>query len=152
MSRWTIILISFAVLALSACASGQTDEVIEQDPASNLAYTRWQLVSYGETGSEAPILENTVVTLEFIDTSQAGGDSGCNMFSTQYEALDGSIAFSQVIRTEMACLEDGVMAQETTYLNALQNTGQYEWTGDTLTIWYNDGQSVLNFVPDLTNE
>jgi heat shock protein HslJ len=145
------ILISIAILLLSSCASGQANEVMETDSASNLINTRWELVSYGETGSETPVLENAVVTLDFVDATQAGGDSGCNTFSTQYEIMDGSIEFTQIIRTEMACMEEGVMDQESAFLNALQNTSEYEWTGDKLTIKYNDGQSVLNFVSDLIN-
>jgi heat shock protein HslJ len=46
----------------------------------------------------------------------------------------------------MACVDDLVMEQETQYFTALQSALNFEISGNDLTIFYEDGQSQLNFV------
>lgn len=139
------------VLILPACAPApngalpETGDGQEPDTTGNLANTSWRLVSYGEPGSEIPVLAETEVTLEFEAGTHAGGSSGCNSFGAQYEGTDGELSFTEIISTLMACEEGGVMEQEQLYIQALQTAGGFELSGDQLTIHYGDGQGVLNF-------
>ncbi|HEX6384344.1 MAG TPA: META domain-containing protein [Anaerolineae bacterium] len=112
---------------------------------SSLANTQWQLISFGPVGNETPVVAGSTPTLEFDATGQAGGNSGCNTFGADYQVQDNMISFGEIVTTEIACLEEGVMDQEQQYYQALQSAGTFELTGNTLTIWYDDGQSVLNF-------
>lgn len=146
------LIIGILILTLSACTpsdGGLPDTGENQQPGSkaDLANTRWRLVSYGEQGSETQVIEGTEVTLQFEEGNQAGGSGGCNTFGAQYEVLDGRLAFTEIISTEIACTVDGVMEQEQQYFQALQNAGEFELTEGQLTIRYNEGQGALNFVP-----
>jgi heat shock protein HslJ len=136
-------------LSLSACApfGGATPGTGDQQPEVDLANTRWRLVTYGEPGSETPVIEGAEPTLEFAEGAQAGGSGGCNSFGAQYEVEDAELHFGQIESTLIACLEEGVMEQEQQYFQALQTAGEFDVTEEQLTIWYGDGQSVLNFVP-----
>ena len=145
------LIIGILILTLSACApsDGGLPDTGNDQPGSEtgLANTRWRLVSYGEQGSETQVIEGSEVTLQFEDSNQAGGSGGCNTFGAQYEVLDGRLSFTQIISTEIACTAEGVMEQEQQYFQALQTAGEFELTEGQLTIWYSDGQAVLNFVP-----
>jgi len=102
--------------------------------------------SYGEPGSESPVLEGTKVTLQFQDENQAGGSGGCNTFGAQYAVSDGVISITEIESTLMACTAEGVMEQEEQYYDALQAAGEFDLRDGELRIWYNDGEGVLNFV------
>jgi heat shock protein HslJ len=108
--------------------------------------TQWILLSLGRPGEEAPVIEATEVTLSFEAGNQAGGSAGCNTFGGDYEVTDNSLAFSQVVSTLRACAEEPLNEQEQRYLAALQSAGGFAVSEAQLTIWYDDGQGVLNFV------
>ncbi len=136
------------ILALSACAALEDmvpDVGPTPEPESALVTTSWSLVSYGDPGSETPVIEGTEVTLEFQDESQAVGLGGCNSFGTQYEVVNDQLTFVELISTQIACAEEGVMEQEQAYYDALRSATEFERTDSELQIWYDDGQSVLNF-------
>ena len=129
------------ILILTACAP--VDEPVSP---VDLSGTQWRLTSFGEPGSETPVVEETEVTLRFEEEGQAGGSGGCNSFGAQYQISNGEIAFTEIVATEMACPGEGVMEQEMAYFQALRNAETFELTNGELRIWYNDGQGVLNFV------
>lgn len=135
------ICIGCLILIMTACA-------VVDDPVStvDLSGTQWNLISYGEPGSESEVLKETQITLQFDQEGQAGGSGGCNTFGAQYEISNGSISFTVIMSTEMACLGEGVMDQETAYYQALNSTGAFKISNRELKIWYNDGQEVLNFM------
>ena len=150
-SVW-ILIAGILVLTLAAC--GPLENVLpetggtgtaEPGPAPDLVGTSWRLVSYGEPGSETQVIEGTEVTLQFQDAGQAVGSGGCNSFGAQYRAENGTLTFSEIITTEIACLDENVMEQEQTYYQALQNAGEFEMAEGQLTIWVDGGQRVLNF-------
>lgn len=113
---------------------------------NELANTSWLLVSFGATGSDMPVLEETTITLEFESATQLGGSGGCNSYGADYTAHNGTITVGEVVSTLMACVEEGVTEQEQDYLAALSAAEEYELAGDQLTIWYNGGAGVLIYV------
>lgn len=131
--------LSLLIVTVSGCASSGEE-------VSDLAGTAWELVSYGEPGSETPVIEETEVTLQFEEEDQASGSGGCNTFTAQCEVSDGSLSFRNIVSTLRSCSDEAVMEQEKQYYQALETAGEFEVTEDQLRIWYDDGQSVLNFV------
>jgi putative lipoprotein len=91
------------------------------------------------------VIGGSDVTLEFGEDDFAGGSGGCNSYGTQYQVTNGSVSFGEIESTLIACLEEGVMEQESAYFNALHTVGEFEMMEDELLIRYNDGGSVLIF-------
>lgn len=125
-------------LILSSCASSQVGEL----PVPS----EWKLVSIDSSGVEVPVIEGTSVTLKFEAGGQAGGSGGCNSYGGKYTLQGNTLKFNEIVRTEMACLEEEINVQEQQYFLALDSTGKYEVNGDALTIWFNGDQGKLNFV------
>jgi putative lipoprotein len=115
-------------------------------PMDDLVGTQWTLVSYGPPGAETPVIEGSEVTLAFQEDGQAGGSGGCNSYGGPYVVEGGVLSFGEVVSTLMACVDEQVMEQEQQYFQALQTAGQYKLVAGGLTIYYDNGQSVLNFV------
>ncbi|MDT8304784.1 MAG: META domain-containing protein [Anaerolineae bacterium] len=123
-----------------------TTEPAEPGEAGVLAGTNWELVSFGPVGAEADVVAGSTVTLLFDRNGQAGGNSGCNSYGAPYDVSGDQISFGEVVSTLMACADDDIMDQEGRYLAALQTAESFALDGDRLTITYDGGQRVLNFV------
>jgi heat shock protein HslJ len=134
-----LLLISL-VFMVSACTSIQPGGEALTIPS------KWILVSFGKTRAEMPVIENSAITLEFADNNQVGGSGGCNSYGAKVEVQGKTLTITEIVSTLMACVDDKVMEQETQYFTALQGASNFEISGDNLTIFYEDGQSQLNFV------
>jgi len=113
-------------------------------PVLSLEANLWHLVTLG--GS--PVLDAAPITLEFTGDNQASGSGGCNNYRGSYTLNGESLTFSPVLSTRMACVEEGVMEQESAYFLALQASVSYRLTADELIISNSDGQQHV-FVPVL---
>jgi heat shock protein HslJ len=111
-----------------------------------LLNTQWQLISYGEPGSEFEVIPGTNLTLVFEAENRVEGNGGCNGFGGTYTVEGNAITISEIVGTLMACAEDEATQQESTYLQALQAATRFEVTDDQLTIWYGEGDEQLNFI------
>ena len=110
-----------------------------EDP---LAGTSWDLLFYRKT----TILEGTSITANF-ENGEDNGSAGCNSYFGTYQIEGQNIAFGQIGMTEMFCMEpEGIMEQETFFLNALSEAHRYEIADGRLTI-YLSGQETLTFEP-----
>jgi heat shock protein HslJ/Tol biopolymer transport system component len=145
-----VVLIGLGLAALLHQQARQQPGVGERTPAatgasSPLDGTEWLLTSLN---GAAP-LEGTHVTLTF-DTDQLGGFAGCNAYgggpdSGAYSATpDGELAVGMLAVTAMDCPSpEGVLDQETAYVDALQSATTYQITGDRLELADASGQTVL---------
>lgn len=116
--------------------------------ALSLAGTSWVL----ERINGQPIVENTAPTLTFRNEKETGGNASCNSFGGDYEARDGKLlTFGPLFSTLMACLEPGVMEQESAYLAALESAAAYRVESGKLLISDASGAVVLVFSPQDTS-
>jgi heat shock protein HslJ len=118
---------------------------IEPGEPTPLAGTQWSLISFREEGAETPVIEGNEPTLQFQEGGQASGTGGCNQFGSQYTVTGSRLNIHEIVTTEMACLEEGVMKQEQRYYQALQSASEFEIADDQLRITYGDGQGELIF-------
>ena len=114
-----IILLSFLVIVFGACTGEDAGEFEDM---------KWILESFGEPGNQQAVLEGTQVTATFESAeNQLNGSAGCNSYFGDYEVNGSILSIPQLANTEMACLEpEGVMNQETRYLQALYTVDSYE--------------------------
>lgn len=134
-----------ALVFVAADQQTGTSEPSQEEPAG-LANTAWRLVSFGPAESPEPVIEGSKLTLEFDDAGRAGGNGGCNTFGASYEVMESTLTFGEITSTRRACVEESLTQQEVNYFRALQNAGQFELSGDSLIIYYDEGQGILNFV------
>lgn len=122
-----LILLSVLTLITGACA-GKANEFED---------IKWVLESYGEPGNLQAVLEETQVTATFESAEhQVRGSAGCNSYFGEYEITGNKLTINSVGSTEMYCIEpEGVMEQETEYLEALQSASNYEIVDGKLRIY-----------------
>lgn len=106
--------------------------------------TLWNLVSFGETGAETPLVQGSVINL-LLAAGQAAGSGGCNMYGGTYTIEGSNISFGAITSTKRACTDAQVTEQETRYFQALDTASEYIVEGDQLRITYDDGNAVLVF-------
>jgi heat shock protein HslJ len=142
-----LVLVSLVLFACSSQSKATLTSAISQPPQANdsLEGTSWELASFGASGSETLILQGSTVTLQFDGQGQASGSGGCNSYGASYQVKGNTISFGDVISTLMACSLENINQQEQSYFQALKTAGKFEVSSDTLKIWYNNGQDVLNW-------
>ncbi|MBP6013276.1 MAG: META domain-containing protein [Alphaproteobacteria bacterium] len=120
-------------LTLSACESAVSNDQGE----GRLAQNDW----IAETIAGRPVINPARVTLAFLE-GRVSGRSGCNLYSGPVEIGPGTLKIGALISTKMACMQEGVMQQESAYLSALQSAQTYSIGGDKLTITTPTGSIV----------
>ena len=112
-----------------------------------LTETVWFLESFNN-GNEAiiSVLEDSEITAAFNDEGQVSGMAGCNNYSGAYQVDGEKISIELGPLTMMFCEQpEGVMDQETAYLQALDSATSYHILGDELVMQNDAGQEVLKF-------
>jgi heat shock protein HslJ len=127
------------VFGLAACESAVSDD----DRADRLSQQDW----VAESIAGAPVVNPGRVTLSFRE-GRVSGRAGCNLYSGPVEVGKGTLKVGSLISTKMACMQEGVMKQESVYLNALQAARSYGFGADgKLTITTSSGALVYNGAP-----
>jgi heat shock protein HslJ len=125
MRRWSLALGCVATL-ITGCGA----PVQQVDDPTGIA---WQLTEGVVDGDPVPIVDGYPITLSLTDEG-AGGTAACNGYGGMYEIAGAQITFSELLWTEMACVAEGVMESEQTYLEGLLLVGAYSMTEDSLTL------------------
>lgn len=99
----------------------------------------WRLVELG--GKAVPKLPRPP-DIEFQPDGRAAGSGGCNRFSTDYRVAGKTLKFGMIAATKMACLAEGAMEWEDRYLDALQKTAGFEWSGGELVLLGAGGEAL----------
>ena len=107
----------------------------------------WHLESFGTVGEETPLLAGTSIWAIFADGNRVEGAGGCNGYLGTYEVgTSCSLAVHDLMQTLNVCHSpDGVMEQEGEYLNALKNASSFRTAGDSLWLFYENGDKNLVF-------
>ena len=110
------------------------------DPA--LRDTEWLLNSlHGES-----LLEGSRITLN-LGTEGFEGFAGCNNYGGEYEAADGGVLLTlDIFQTLADCPSpEGIMAQETAYLQSLRRSATYRLADGRLDVADAAGETILVF-------
>ena len=114
-------------------------EVVEKTavtptPDTNTALTDliWVLQN-----TDQPLLPDTTITIEFSADGQVNGSAGCNSYFGSYSLDSDSLITSPIGSTQMWC--EGIMEQESAFLQMLQTATGLTVTETELTIHTPDG-------------
>ncbi|MDL2264636.1 META domain-containing protein, partial [Synergistaceae bacterium OttesenSCG-928-I11] len=113
--------------------------------ANNLADTAWNVTGFnnGKQAVTSPIA-GTEITAHFGEDGRLYGTSGCNDYTTSYSTDGNRISFRPAAATRKFCtLPDGVMQQESAYLDALESAATWQIRGDTLELFAKDGSLAV---------
>jgi len=124
--RRTLVAIGCALALMTACA-----EPGEQggDPTG----VAWELIEGRVNGESLPVIDGYPITLSLTDEG-FGGTAACNGYGGMYEIAGDQITFTELFRTEMACVEEGVMESEEMYLTGLLLVDTFSTSDDTLAL------------------
>ncbi|MGF1499212.1 MAG: META domain-containing protein [Elainellaceae cyanobacterium] len=112
-----------------------------------LTGTLWQLIAYNNgQGSVVSVIAGTNITATFDGNGGLTGFAGCNNYIVSYEATADTIDMGVGVSTRKFCSQpEGVMAQESAYLQALETASTYTIEGNTLILQTSDGATVARF-------
>ncbi|HAF62296.1 MAG TPA: hypothetical protein DCK95_08220 [Anaerolineaceae bacterium] len=120
-STYSIFLITITLIS-TACS------ILSGAAADDLDGTQWELLYLRKSTPEP----GSRITIQFTD-GQVQGNAGCNTFFGAYKTTGNEISFSQLVTTEMACLEpEGIMRQEQEFLRFLSEIVNYSVEGERL--------------------
>jgi heat shock protein HslJ len=133
------------ILLLAACILSISITGCSGSSGKELEDKEWVLESYGDRENPQPVIEGTEVTVTFMsDEKQVTGSAGCNGYFGEYEMKDG-LTVGMIGSTKMYCQNpEGVMIQETEYLNILDLADSYRIENGMLRI--SCGEKVLVYV------
>lgn len=117
----------------------------QPEPSAGLEDTIWVLDSYvDDQGQMVDALPGSQITAEFRD-GQLTGNAGCNSLFGSYIVSGDSLTIGPLAMTEMYCAPEELMAQESAYLNALQQAATYQIAEGWLQIADLSGNTVLSY-------
>ncbi|MDL2298537.1 META domain-containing protein [Synergistaceae bacterium OttesenSCG-928-D05] len=139
-----VIAVSLAVL-LTASAFAYTGE---------LGGTNWRVTGINN-GKQAVVstLAGTELTANFGRNGILSGSAGCNTYTATYDLYGNIVKIGTPASTRKMCMTpEGIMEQETIFLNALENTRSWRLMGGNLDLLGEDGSISLSLVPAATDE
>ena len=116
-----------------------------------LAGSSWLVRGYNNgKGGVVSVRSDTMLHLDFTDEGSAAGSAGCNDFTAAFEVEGDRIAIGPAAVTRKMCVGEGVMEQETAFLDALSSVARHEHRGERLQLRRADGALALDLVSVVT--
>ncbi len=117
-------------------AAGEVVVTLTKDMPIALIGPEWTMTFYnnGKGGFQSAVI-GLIVTATFSEDGHVSGTGGCNSYGGSFTIEGNTISFGSIAATEKACMEEGVMAQEAAYFQALGNVQRYRIEGDRLTFY-----------------
>lgn len=111
------------------------------------AGSTWELKTLGARDAQAAVLAGTRITLDFNAALTGGtGSAGCNTYGAEVVIEDARITISNISQTKKYCTSpEGIMNQESAYLNLLKAAQSFEIKSGELIIYA--GGDMLVFAP-----
>lgn len=131
--RGSLLLAATLALGLAACETSQGD-------VEGLTGVAW----VAESINGKPVIGKVTLT---VSDERVAGRSGCNRYFGTAEHKNGTIKISSVGATKMACMRDGLMRQESEFLNTLQASQTYAFRSDDRLILGGPSGGQLVFAP-----
>ena len=135
-SRRTVGLVAFAMVAVSACASSGVSSpspAVSQEPSASaapigLVGPTWVVSTIGGNDTVA----DSRPTMTFGADGQVQGTGGCNSYGGPYKLDGAAIDIGDLASTMMMCADQSIGAQETAFFTALSDaqTWQIDEAGD----------------------
>lgn len=99
--------------------------------------SRWSVVSIADkNGGLADVLPGSTLDVEFGSNGRITGNAGCNTFVAEYDSEANKIETGLARATRKACASpDGVMIQESRFLDALRAAITFSIEGDRLELY-----------------
>jgi heat shock protein HslJ len=135
------------LLALSACHRPEPSVPIPDSlrPVLEITGPAWTLAEI----AGVPVIAGSKASLDFLDTGKpncrVSGDGSCNKFSGKAKIAAGTLQFSPLASTKMAC-SPNISAQEARYLQMLQSAERWEIRDRILFIYSKGSDKPLRFV------
>jgi len=135
-----------AVAALMAgCGTSDAQKKADEEAAARgwdggLVGTSWIARSIDGT----PAFQNPMSMLIFQSATMLVGNAGCNTFSGTVGIAGAQLLVGPLATTERACVP-AVMAQERSFLDALQNARGFQTSEEMLVLFGPSGQQTLEF-------
>ena len=105
-----------------------------------LAGSSWQAAAINNgRQAVASVVAGSSVTLEFSDDGTASGSAGCNRYTARYRHEGATLRFETPAATQKACKPPDLMAQEESFLKALQTVATARFEEDRLELRTADG-------------
>lgn len=134
----SVMLAATIAFALTGC-----NDTVQDDGPRRVTGVEW----IAETINGKPVIEPGGVTLTFSD-ERVTGRSGCNTYFGAAAHKNGMLKVGSIGATKMACMRDGLMQQESEYLNTLQASQTYAVQGgDRLTLTGPSGTLIFSGAP-----
>ena len=111
---------------------------------TSLEGASWNLTSFNDGQSLVSLVNNTEINAEFKD-GLVFGSSGCNSYTGPIQQDGLNLTFGNLASTMMLCQEEGVMEQETAYLQAIAKVTHYLIEGKQLTLYDADNMVLATF-------
>lgn len=141
--KFNTLLFILLVILLAACVpttAPQDDPIM--DDTNRLDGTSWELTGYGDPDSLTPPVPGSQITLTF-DGENVGGSAGCNSYGGSYTLNGSQLTFGEMPMTQMACVDNAIMTQETDYMGLLWQTDAF-----TIRLSTEDGNDTLTLTSD----
>jgi len=128
-------------------AGGMTILIFMKVRPMPLAGTTWQLRFYNnDRKALVSALVGTELTAVFGADGSLTGSGGCNRYTALYQVEGDAVTIGPAATSRMMCADpEGVMAQESAYLAALESAAAYRIEGDKLTMTNAEGVQVAIF-------
>ncbi len=111
-------------------------------PDATLTNTYWKLVELN--GGAVSPGEGKELQMILRGEDQVGGYAGCNQFTGSMTVTGDGLSVGPIASTRRMC--QGVMEQESAFLQALENAQRYSISGEDLAIENASGEVTMRFV------
>ena len=128
-------------------ATRMTLPLIDQQISLNQVLGQeWILELITENGQRKEPVAGIEVTLRF-SAEKLTGSAGCNRYFASYQTgNDRQLSITDIASTEMWCFQpEGIMEQETKFLQWLNEANSYRINNDQLILYVNDQEQKLVF-------